>query len=62
MVKILGHVLEFKTEVQAFIFSENTSLVYSYNHYLMQVLGDKNPGANSYAFNFLKNFNYYYEI
>jgi len=55
--KDLGHVLEFKTEVQlSYGLSENTSFGISYNHVSNASLGDKNPGANSYAFNFLKRF------
>ena len=55
--KDLGHMLEFKSEVQAsFNFSESTSLGMSYNHISNASLGDKNPGANSYMFNFLKKF------
>ena len=55
--KDLGHVLEFKSEVQAsFNISENTSLGMSYNHISNASLGDKNPGANSYVVNFLKRF------
>jgi len=55
--KDLGHVLEFKTEVQAsYAFSDNASFAASYNHISNASLGDKNPGANSYMFNFLKKF------
>ena len=55
--KDLGHILEFKSEVQAsFNFSENSKLGMSYNHLSNASLGDKNPGANSYMFNFLKKF------
>ena len=55
--KDLGHVLEFKTEVQlSYISSEDTSFGVSYNHVSNASLGDKNPGANSYMFNFLKKF------
>ena len=36
--------------------SKNTELGFSYNHLSNASLGDKNPGANSYMFNFLKNF------
>jgi lipid A 3-O-deacylase len=55
--KDLGHALEFKTEVQAsYSISESTSLGVSYNHISNASLGDKNPGANSYMFNLLKNF------
>ena len=55
--KDLGHVLEFKTEVQlSYSISDNTNLGMSYNHISNASLGDKNPGANSYMFNLLKNF------
>ena len=55
--KDLGHVLEFKSEVQlSYKSSENTSFGVSYNHVSNASLGDKNPGANSYVFNFLKKF------
>ena len=55
--KDLGHVLEFKTEVQlSYGLSEDTSFGVSYNHVSNASLGDKNPGANSYMFNFLKRF------
>jgi len=55
--KDLGHILEFKSEVQAsFNFSESSQLGMSYNHISNASLGDKNPGANSYMFNFLKKF------
>ena len=55
--KDLGHVLEFKTEVQlSYSMSDSTSLGMSYNHVSNASLGDKNPGANSYEFNLLKKF------
>jgi len=55
--KDLGHVLEFKTEVQlSYGVSENTSFGVSYNHISNASLGDKNPGANSYMFNYLQKF------
>jgi lipid A 3-O-deacylase len=55
--KDLGHVLEFKSEVQlSYAPSKNTSFGVSYNHVSNASLGDKNPGANSYMFNFIKNF------
>ena len=55
--KDLGHIVEFKSEVQLSldIFS-NSELGFSYNHISNASLGDKNPGANSYMFNFLKKF------
>ena len=55
--KDLGHALEFKTEVQAsYVISDSASFAASYNHISNASLGDKNPGANSYMFNFLKKF------
>ena len=55
--KDLGHVLEFKTEVQlSYSFSKDASFGVSYNHVSNASLGDKNPGANSYMFNFFKTF------
>ena len=55
--KDLGHILEFKSEVQAsWNLSESSELGMSYNHLSNASLGDKNPGANSYMFNFLKRF------
>ena len=55
--KDLGHVLEFKSEVQlSYELSKTSSLGISYNHVSNASLGDKNPGANSYMFNYLKNF------
>ena len=55
--KDLGHILEFKSEVQlSYAVSDNTSFGVSYNHVSNASLGDKNPGANSYMFNFIKNF------
>ena len=55
--KDLGSALEFKSEVQVSLnLSDNTELGMSYNHISNASLGDKNPGANSYMFNFLKQF------
>ena len=55
--KDLGHVIEFKSEVQVSLnLFENSQLGMSYNHISNASLGDKNPGANSYMFNFLKTF------
>ena len=55
--KDLGHILEFKSELQFSldVFS-NSELGFSYNHISNASLGDKNPGANSYMINFLKQF------
>ena len=55
--KDLGHVLEFKSEVQlSYAASDKSSFGVSYNHVSNASIGDKNPGANSYMFNFIKNF------
>jgi lipid A 3-O-deacylase len=55
--KDLGHVIEFKSELQfSFNVFQNSELGFSYNHLSNASLGDKNPGANSYMFNFLKKF------
>ena len=55
--KDLGHILEFKSELQFSLeLSGNSQLGFSYNHISNASLGDKNPGANSYMFNFFKNF------
>ena len=55
--KDLGHALEFKSEVQLSIeLPKDSQLGFSYNHLSNASLGSKNPGANSYMFNFLKKF------
>ena len=55
--KDLGYPLEFKSEIQmSFDLSNSTHLGMSYNHISNASLGKKNPGANSYMFNFLKQF------
>ena len=55
--KDLGHSLEFKSEVQMSLnLSDSTQFGMSYNHISNASLGDKNPGANSYMINFLKQF------
>ena len=55
--KDLGHVVEFKSEVQVSLnLFKNSQLGMSYNHISNASIGDKNPGANSYMFNFLKQF------
>tara|TARA_Y100000590_G_scaffold107334_1_gene122142 strand:- start:7518 stop:8054 length:537 start_codon:yes stop_codon:yes gene_type:complete len=55
--KDLGYPLEFKTEVQMTLeLSDDTEFGMSYNHISNASLGTKNPGANSYMFNFLKQF------
>jgi len=55
--KDLGYPLEFKTEIQvSFDLSETSNLGMSYNHISNASLGTKNPGANSYMINFLKQF------
>ena len=55
--KDLGSALEFKSEVQVSLnLSNSTEFGMSYNHISNASLGDKNPGANSYMLNFLKQF------
>ena len=55
--KDLGHALEFKSEVQLSLeLPKDSQFGFSYNHLSNASLGDKNPGANSYMFNFLKTF------
>ena len=55
--KDLGHIIEFKSELQFSLdLSKSSELGFSYNHISNASLGDKNPGANSYMFNFLKKF------
>jgi hypothetical protein len=55
--KDLGHMVEFKSELQiSFDLFQNSELGFSYNHISNASLGEKNPGANSYMFNFLKKF------
>ena len=55
--KDLGHLLEFKSEIQLSLdLSKTSELGLSYNHISNASLGDKNPGANSYMFNLFKKF------
>ena len=55
--KDLGYPLEFKSEVQVTLdLSDSSHLGISYNHISNASLGTKNPGANSYMLNFLKQF------
>ena len=55
--KDLGHIIEFKSEVQLSVnLFKDTEMGFSYNHISNASIGDKNPGANSYMFNFLKRF------
>ena len=55
--KDLGHLVEFKSEVQISLeLPRESQFGISYNHISNASLGDKNPGANSYMFNFLKKF------
>ena len=55
--KDLGHTIEFKSELQFSLdISSESELGFSYNHISNASLGDNNPGANSYMFNFLKKF------
>ena len=55
--KDLGHMLEFKSELQLSLeLPRDSQFGFSYNHLSNASLGDKNPGANSYMFNLLKKF------
>ena len=55
--KDLGHMVEFKSELQLSLdLSSSTEFGFSYNHLSNASLGEKNPGANSYMFNLLKKF------
>ena len=55
--KDLGYPLEFKSEIQMSLnLSDSTHLGMSYNHISNASIGTKNPGANSYMINFLKQF------
>ena len=55
--KDLGHMVEFKSELQLSLdLSQSTEFGFSYNHLSNASLGEKNPGANSYMFNFVKSF------
>ena len=55
--KDLGHALEFKSEIQLSLeLPRDSQFGFSYNHLSNASLGKKNPGANSYMFNFLKKF------
>ena len=55
--KDLGFPIEFKSEVQmSFNLGDSSQMGMSYNHISNASMGSKNPGANSYMFNFLKQF------
>ncbi len=55
--KDLGSPVEFKSEIQMSLdLSDTMQFGMSYNHISNASLGDKNPGANSYMLNFLKQF------
>ena len=55
--KDLGSALEFKSEIQMSLnLNDSSKFGMSYNHISNGSLGDKNPGANSYMINFLKQF------
>ena len=55
--KDLGHLVEFKSELQFSLdLSNNSELGFSYNHISNASLGDKNPGANNIAFTFFTSY------
>ena len=55
--KDLGHLVEFKSEIQISLdLFKNSQLGMSYNHISNASLGEKNPGANSYMLNYFQKF------
>ena len=54
--KDLGYPLEFKSELQISVDFFGSRLGYSQSHLSNADIGDKNPGADSYMFNFMKSF------
>ena len=54
--KDLGYPLEFKSELQISVDFFGSKLGYSQSHLSNADIGDKNPGADSYMFNFIKSF------
>jgi len=55
--KDLGHLVEFKSELQISLdLFKNSQLGMSYNHISNASLGEKNPGANSYMLNYFQKF------
>jgi hypothetical protein len=55
--KDLGHTIEFKSQINVgFNIGSDTNFSVGYSHVSNASLGDKNPGANSYSFNFLTRF------
>ena len=54
--KDLGYPLEFKSELQISVDFFGSKLGYSQSHLSNADIGDKNPGADSYMFNFTKSF------
>jgi len=55
--KDLGHVVEFKSQVNIGLnLGASSSLSAGYSHISNASLGEKNPGANSYTFNFSTQF------
>jgi lipid A 3-O-deacylase len=55
--KDLGHAIEFKSQINlGFELGSNINVSAGYSHVSNASFGDKNPGANSYSFNFLTRF------
>ena len=55
--KDLGHLVEFKSELQLSLdLFDNSEVGFSYKHISNASLGEKNPGANIYMYNYLKKF------
>ena len=55
--KPLYHILQFKSEIQISWKSKNKNTFgFSFNHISNAGIGERNPGANNYMFNYLKKF------
>ena len=55
--KDLGHILEFKSELQMSLdLPKNSEFGFSWNHISNADISENNPGADNYMFNFSKNF------
>ena len=55
--KDLGHIIEFKSELQMSLdLPKNSEFGFSFNHISNADISEKNPGVDNYMFNFSKNF------
>ena len=55
IIVLIGPTATGKTKLSLDL-SKDSEFGFSYNHLSNASLGDKNPGANSYMFNFFKSF------